>query len=119
MRIAVALIALAIAVAIAYLGRRDVSRPAVAFGVTWFAFVALAQLQLTSAEADWSSAFAATTIGGGLAFVLASLAASGTRPARGSVRLESGRYKINRLVWIALVLMLGGTAGWIYKAHLL
>src|SRR3954469_21829904 len=66
MRLGVALIALAIVAVTAYLGRRDLSRPAVVFGLAWFAFVAAAQLQLTPTEADWSAAFAATTIGGGL-----------------------------------------------------
>src|SRR4051794_1176590 len=119
MRLGVALIALAIVAVTAYLGRRDLSRPAVVFGLAWFAFVAAAQLQLTPTEADWSAAFAATTIGGGLAFMLGATAAAGTGRARGAVRLERDRYNAGGLLAIAVVLMLGGVAGWIYKSHLL
>ncbi|MEA2436277.1 MAG: hypothetical protein QOF65_833 [Thermoleophilaceae bacterium] len=119
MRIAIALIAVGIAGATAYLGRRDLSRPPVVFGVLWFAFVALAQLQLTTAESDWSAGFAAATIGGGLVFMIGALAAGGTRPARGTVSLEPAQYMPRRLLAIALVLMVGGTAGWVYKAHVL
>jgi oligosaccharide repeat unit polymerase len=119
MRIGVALVALAIAAAAAYLGRRDLSRPAVVFGLSWFGFVALAQLHLTEVETDWSFSFAAATIGGGVTFMIAALAASGTAPARAAVTLDRDRYKIDRLVGIAVVLMLGATAGWVYKAHVL
>src|SRR3954471_14666747 len=119
MRIAIALVALAIAATVGYLGRRDLSRPAVVFGVSWFAFVALAQLQLTPVERDWSFSFAAATIGGGLAFIVASLAPSRTRPARGAIQPDPDRYKQRRLLAIAVVLMLGATGAWIYKAHVL
>jgi hypothetical protein len=119
LRIAVAVIAVGLVGATAYLGRRDLSRPAVVFGVVWFTFVAAAQLQLTSAESDWSAGFAAVTVGGGAAFMLAALAAAGTRPARRSASLGIGRYKPERLLAIAIVLMLGGAAGAAYKAHVL
>lgn len=119
MRIVVGVVALAIAGGAAYLGRRDLSRPAVVFALSWFGFVALAQLHLTHVETDWSFSFAAATIGGGVAFIVASLAASGTAAARGAVRLDPDRYRTGRLVAIAVVLMLGATAGWIYKAHVL
>src|SRR3954468_2267393 len=114
MRIGVALVALAIAAAAGYLGRRDLSRPAVVFGLSWFGFVALAQLHLTEVETDWSFSFAATTIARGVTFMIAALATSGTAPARTAVTLDRGRYKVDRLVGIAVVLMLGATAGWIY-----
>ena len=119
MRLGVALIALAIAAATAYLGRRDLSRPAVVFGVTWFTFVAAAQLQLTPVESAWSVGFAATTVGGGLAFMLGAFAASGTSPARGELLLDRQRYNAEGLLAIAVLLMLGGVAGWIYKNDLL
>src|SRR3954447_21384239 len=102
MRIGVALVALAIAAAAGYLGRRDLSRPAVVFGLSWFGFVALAQLHLTEVETDWSFSFAAATIGAGITFMIAALAASETAPARAAVKLDRDRYRIDRLVGIAV-----------------
>jgi oligosaccharide repeat unit polymerase len=119
MQVAVGLVALCVATASAYLGRRDLTRPGVVFGIVWFGFVALAQLQLTSAESTWSASFAAVVIGGGLAFMAATLAAAGTRPARGTLRVDRGAYKTNRLLAAAVLLICGAVAGWVYKSHVL
>jgi hypothetical protein len=118
MRLAVALISVAVVGATAYLGRRDLTRPPVVFGVVWFGFAALAQLQLTTGEADWSLGFAALVIAGGLLLMGAALVASGTRPARG-LTIDRGRYRSNRLVAIAILLLAGAAAGWAYKRDVL
>jgi hypothetical protein len=119
MRLATALIAVAIVAATIYLGRRDLSRPPVVFGAIWFGFVALAQLHLTPADNDWPLGFTAVVFGGGLAFMTAAIAAAGTAPARGTTRLVASRYDTRRLWLIVLLLMCGAVVGWIYKRHVL
>jgi hypothetical protein len=111
--------ALIAAVALLWLGRRDVTRPAVAFGVPWFGAVALAQLRLTEIEEPWSAGFALVALGGGLAFVVAATAAGGTAPARGAVDIDRGALRVRRLTGAALVLVAAGIAGAAYKAHVL
>ena len=104
---------------VAWLGRRDVTRPAVAFGMTWFAFVALAQLRLTEIEQEWSDSFTAVVFGGGLAFVIAAVLAAGTTPARAHVDVDRERLRPNRLIVAAVVLIAAGAAGAAYKADAL
>ena len=113
----IALPAIAIVAATAVLGRSDLSRPQVVLGVVWFSCVAVAQLHLTEAEAKWPLGFSAVVFGGGLAFMAAAAVATGTRPARGAISAPRERYSARRMVLIALVLMAGAVAGWIYKAH--
>ena len=76
---------LAIAAAILWLGRRDLTHPAVAFGLAWFLSVAITQLDLTSFVQPWSGSFALLVFGGGLAFVAAAVISAGTDRARGTV----------------------------------
>ena len=108
--------ALLVAGTLLWLGRRDLTRPAVAFGVPWFAFVALAQLRLTELEGDWSTPFTLTVLGGGLAFVVAALIAGGTAPARGKVPVDRDSLAAGRLTIAAAVLLAAGAAGVAYKA---
>lgn len=119
MQLATALLSGAIVVAAIYLGRRDLSRPAVVFGVVWFGAVLLAQLRLTSAEFPWSTGFTAITVGGGVTFVLASLFVAGTRGARAHRTVDESRYNANRLLIAAAVLVCGGAVGWAYKSSVL
>ena len=111
-------VALLVAAALGWNGRRDLTRPAVAFGISWFGFVALAQARLTDVEQPWSWSFAAVVIGGGLLFVVAATAAGGTAPARGNVRLGRESLHGRRLAAVAAVLIVAGCAGAAYKAHL-
>ena len=90
-----------------------------AFGATWFAFVALAQLRLTEIEGEWSSGFALLALGGGLTFVAAATLAGGTAPARGTISLDEEALRARRLVFAALVLLVAGVAGAAYKADVL
>jgi hypothetical protein len=113
-----ALAAIAIAGVILALGYRDVTRPTVAFGVPWFAFVGLAQLRLTNVEQPWGIGFTLVAFGGGLAFVVAAFLAGGSEPARGSIRLNREMAAGGRLVIVALVLMAGGVVAVLYRAHL-
>lgn len=99
-----------------WLGRRDLTRPAVAFGSVWFAWVALAQLQLTTLEEDWSTGFALMVLGGGALFVIAATLAGGTAPARGSVGLAAGEVRIRPLVVATVILIAGAVVGAAYKA---
>ena len=99
-----------------WLGRRDLTRPAVAFGVPWFGVVALAQLRLTELEGEWSTPFTLTVLGGGLAFVIAALVAGGTVPARGKLRMDRDSLGAGRLTIAAAVLLTAGAAGVAYKA---
>ena len=114
-----AVAALAIAAATLYLGRRDVTRPAVAFGVIWFGCVALAQLRLTELETRWPTGFTLLVFTGGLAFMLAATLAGGLAAARGRIAIRSDDYRARRLVAAALVLAAGGVLGMAYKAHVL
>lgn len=118
-QIVVGAAALATAAAILYLGRRDLTRPAVAFGAIWFGFVAVAQLRLTEVETPWPTGFVVLVFAGGLVFVLASVLAGGTERARGRLRVDRDEYRVGRLVAVAVVLLLGGIAGIAYKAHVL
>jgi hypothetical protein len=111
--------ALLIAGGLLWLGRNDLTRPAVAFGVPWFGFVALGQLRLTELEQPWSAGFTAVAIGGGLAFVLAAIVAGGTAPARGAMRVDRDGLRERRLVGAAIVLIAAGVVGAAYKAHVL
>ncbi|HEX8066168.1 MAG TPA: hypothetical protein VF520_06545 [Thermoleophilaceae bacterium] len=115
----IAVVALAIAATILYLGRRDVTRPAVAFGVVWFGCVALAQLRLTENERPWPDGYWALVLAGGLVFVLAAVLAGGTAPARGAIVARREDYSPRRLVVAALVLSAGALAGLAYKADVL
>jgi hypothetical protein len=115
----IAAVAALIALSLAWLGRGDVTRPAVAFGVIWFGFVALAQLQLTELEHAWSSRFALTALGGGVIFVVAATLAGGTEGARGRVGLDRDALRARPLVVAALVLLAGAIAGAAYKASVL
>lgn len=108
-----------IALGILWLGRRDVTRPYVAFGVTWFGFVALAQARLTDLERPWSTGFTLLALGGGLVLTLAALLAAGTAPARGTIRLRREEVNARRLIAVAAVLIAGGAIGAAYKAHVL
>lgn len=99
-----------------WLGRRDLTRPAVAFGVTWFGVVAIAQLQLTALEGDWSGEFTAMVFGGGIAFVVAATLAGGTEPTRGTVELAGDEARPGRLAAAAVLLLAAGAAGAVYKA---
>jgi hypothetical protein len=112
-----AIVAVISAGTILWLGRRDLSRPAVAFGVPWFGAVALAQLRLTDVEQPWSTGFTLIALGGGAAFVVAATLASGTAPARGALSIERRSLRERRLVAAALVLVAAGVAGAAYKAH--
>jgi oligosaccharide repeat unit polymerase len=108
-----------IAIAILVLGRLDLTRPAVTFGVVWFAFVALAQLRLTRQESPWPTGFTLLVFAGALVFIAASLLAGGTAPARGRISVRRDDYDARRLVLVALVLVAGGAIGAAYKAHVL
>jgi oligosaccharide repeat unit polymerase len=108
-----ALFAFALIVA---LGRRDVSRPAIAFGAVWFLCVAAAQMRLTTFEHAWSLEFTAVVFGGGLTLVAAALLAAGSAPARGSVSATPSAYRPTRLVISAVALLVGGVAGLAWKA---
>jgi oligosaccharide repeat unit polymerase len=105
--------------AVLWLGRRDVTRPAVAFGVVWFVLVALAQIRLTGLETPWPGGFRALVFAGGLVFIAAATLAGGTAPARGRISVRREDYSARRLVTAALVLSAGGIAGTAYKAHVL
>jgi hypothetical protein len=96
----------AIALAVVVLGRRDLTRPAVAFGAVWFAFVALAQLRLTSEESPWSTGFAALVIAGGTCFAGFALLAAGTAPARRRIPVRREDYDVRRLIVAAVVLVI-------------
>jgi oligosaccharide repeat unit polymerase len=102
-----------------WLGRQDLTRAAVTFGVPWFGLIAVAQLRLTSVEHPWSTGFTFLAIGGGLAFVVAATLAQGTPPNRGIVAVNRQQVREQRLVFAALVLVAGGVAGVAYKAHVL
>jgi oligosaccharide repeat unit polymerase len=115
----VGLAALAIAIATLYAGRRDVTRPAVAFGVVWFGCVALAQLRLTLLETPWPTGFAVLVFAGGLLFMLAAALAGGTAAARLTVVVSRERYSVRRAIVAGAVLAAGGIAGTAYKAHVL
>lgn len=114
-----AVIALLLAATLLWLGRNDLTRAAVAFGVPWFGLVAVAQLRLTSVEYPWSTGFTFLAIGGGLAFVVAATLAGGTLPSRGVVAVDRQQVREQRLVLAALVLIAGGVVGVAYKAHVL
>jgi len=111
--------ALLLAGAILWLGRRDLTRPAVAFGVPWFGFIALAQLGLTDLERPWSIGFTRVAFGGGLAFVVAAVLAGGTAGARGTVRVDRERVNARRLTTVAVALILAGIPAVIYRAHVI
>jgi hypothetical protein len=115
----IAILAVLIVASLLWLGRRDLTRPAVAFGAPWFGFVALAQLHLTSLEQPWSTQFTLVAFGGGLLLMTAAVLAGGTAPARGTIALARDRISARRLVIAAVVLMLGAVAGAAYKAHVL
>jgi oligosaccharide repeat unit polymerase len=102
-----------------YLGRRDVTRPAVAFGAIWFGCVAMAQLRLTEIESPWTTGFTVLVFTGAAAFILATILAGGTAAARGRIGVRREDYRPRRLVIAALVLLAGGVAGQAYKAHVL
>jgi hypothetical protein len=104
---------------ILWLGRRDLTRPAVAFGVPWFAFVALAQLRLTDLEQPWSIGFTLVAFGGGIAFVVAAVLATGTDGARGTIPLEREQINTRRLLTVAILLLLAGVPAVFYRAHVL
>src|SRR3954452_10368124 len=114
-----AVAALAIAAATLYLGRRDLTRPAVTFGVVWFGCVALAQLRLTRVETEWSTGFTVLLFAAGLAFMLAAVLAGGTAGARQRIRVLREEYVPRRLVIAGGVLAAGAIAGTVYKAHVL
>ena len=115
----IALLAGAIVVLGVYLGRRDLTRPAVVFAVVFFGFAAAAQLQLTALDRDWSTGFAALTVGGGIAFIVAALLASGTRGARGTLEIDPRAYRSNRVLVAAALLIIGAIIGWSYKSTVL
>jgi oligosaccharide repeat unit polymerase len=102
-----------------WLGRRDLSRPAVAFGASWFIFAALAQLRLTDLEQRWSTGFTLLVFGGGLAFIVAAVLAGGTAGARGTFRIERDQIDVRRLLTVAVVLILAGIPAVLYRAHVL
>lgn len=113
LQIATAVLAVGAAAALGYGGRHDITRPAVAFGVPWFAAVALAQLSLTDFSEPWDLRFSAVALGGGLAFVVAAILAAGTRGARGAIKPPvPGDYDSRRMLVAAVVLLLGGVVGW-------
>jgi oligosaccharide repeat unit polymerase len=114
-----AVAAVLIALVVLWCGRRDVSRPAVAFGVPWFSFLALAQLRLTDVERPWSTGFTLVAFGGGLAFVVAALLAGGSAGVRGTFRIERDRVNARRLIVAAVVLILAAVASAIYRAHVI
>lgn len=114
-----AIVAGFIALLVLWLGRRDLTRPAVAFGVTWFAFAAIAQLRLTELEEPWSTGFTLVVLGGGLAFMTAATLAGGTAPARGRLGIDRDAVRVRQLVWIALALLVAGAVGAAYKASVL
>jgi oligosaccharide repeat unit polymerase len=114
-----AIAAFAIAAATLYLGRRDVTRPAVAFGTVWFGLIAVAQLRLTQIETAWSTGFTLLAFAGGLLFMAAAVVAGGTDAARGRIALARESYQPKRLVTAALVLFVGALAGTAYKADVL
>ncbi|HEX8646000.1 MAG TPA: hypothetical protein VF715_03805 [Thermoleophilaceae bacterium] len=114
-----AVAALAIAALTLFLGRRDVTRPAVAFGVVWFGFVALAQLRLTTLETPWPAGFRLLVFAGGLAFVGAATLAGGTAAVRRDAGVRRDDHRGRPLVIAALVLCACGVAGTAYKAHVL
>jgi hypothetical protein len=114
-----ALAALAVAAVTGYLGRRDVTRPAVVFGVVWFGCVALAQIRLTQIETPWATGFTILVFAGGLAFMAAAVLGGGTLAARGRIVINRDAYQPRRLVLAALVLFAGGLAGVAYKASVL
>jgi hypothetical protein len=111
--------ALLIVLTLLWLGRRDLSRPATAFGIPWFSFVALAQLRLTELEQPWSTEFTLVCFGGGLLFVVAAVLAGGTAPARGTIAVRREQIDARRLVIAAGVLFAGAVIGAIYKANVL
>jgi oligosaccharide repeat unit polymerase len=104
---------------ILWCGRRDLTRPAVTFGVPWFAFVALAQLRLTDLEQPWSTGFTLLVFGGGLAFVVAAVLAAGTAGARGTLRIEREQINVRRLLTVAILLILAGVPAVFYRSHVL
>ena len=109
--------ALLIAGALLWVGRRDLTRPAVAFGVPWFAAAALAQVRLTELEAAWSTGFTLIVLGGGMAFVIAATLAGGIAPARGALAVDPRELRVRRLVTAAVVLIAAGVVGTAYKAE--
>ena len=119
MAILLGILSAAVALGAFLLSRDDLTRPAGLFAMTFFAFVALAQLRLTSFETTWTAGQAAVILGGGLAFAGTATVAAGWRPVRGSISLDVARYAPARLVWIAIVLLAGAVAGLIYKASIL
>jgi hypothetical protein len=115
----IAAAALVIAATVLWCGARDLTRPAVAFGVPWFAFAALAQLRLTPLEERWSLGFTLVVFGGGLALIVAAVLAGGTAPVRGTVTIARESIQPRRLVTAALILIAGAIVGAAYKAHVL
>ena len=111
--------ALAIAGTLLWCGRRDLTRPAVAFGATWFFFVAVAQMELTDLEQPWGTAFTFLVFGGGLLFVVAALIAAGTAPARGTLQLRREQINTRRLLTAAILLIAAGVPAVFYRAHVI
>lgn len=114
-----AVAALAVAGLTLFLGRRDLTRPAVAFGVPWFLLVALAQVRLTELETPWPTGFRILLFAGGLAFMAAATLAGGTAAARGRIAVRREDYSARRLIAAALALCACGIAGTAYKADVL
>ena len=117
--LAIAGASLLAAAATVALGRRDLSRPAVAFGALWFGCIAAAQLRLTTFERQWSLEFTALVFGGGVALVAATVFAGGTAPARGAMSAARFVYDPTRLVIASVALVAGGVAGLAWKASII
>ena len=100
-------------------GRRDVTHPAVAFGVLWFLFTALAQLRLTPFEHAWSGGFAALVFAGAVALLSAILLATGGTCTRGSMFASRAQYDGSRLMLAAGLFIVAGVAGVAAKASIL
>lgn len=117
MTTAIVVLALASCGVLLWLGRHDLTHPAVAFGAVWFAWVAISQIHLTEVEGPWSLDFAAIVFGGAFVLVAAAVAAGGTARVRGTIRPR--RPDIRALLLAAMVLALGAVAGLAWESHVL
>jgi hypothetical protein len=115
--IAIVVVALVVCASLLWLGRHDLTHPAVAFGAVWFAWVAISQLRVTEVEGPWSVGFAAVVFGGAFLLMAAALVAGGTAVVRGTIRPRPLDPRV--VVAAALVLGLGGVAGLAWEAHIL
>ena len=117
MTIAIVAVALALCASLLWIGRRDLTHPAVAFGVVWFVWVAISQLRVTDAEGAWSLGFASIVFGGAFLFIAAAVISGGTAAVRGTIRPARPDARI--LLAAALVLGVCGAAGLAWEAQIL